>query len=102
VDTILNGDFVGDQSIDQDFTVFTGVEVVPHVHHDANGNADSIGKVDLQMTPHKLRCHASNDGTTIGAVLCIHDLRMLVFSDVIIELTVSNVRVGKPLNSEHS
>uniref|UniRef100_A0A0E0PKB1 Uncharacterized protein n=1 Tax=Oryza rufipogon TaxID=4529 RepID=A0A0E0PKB1_ORYRU len=43
-----NSDF-GDEQI----TVFTGVEVVPHVG-DANGyaNKGSNGKVQLQMIPH--------------------------------------------------
>ncbi|RLN04474.1 hypothetical protein C2845_PM13G22030 [Panicum miliaceum] len=60
---IHNCDF-GDESI----AVFTGVEVVPHVR-DFNGDANKggNGKVELQMTPHKSKCHTYN-GSTIDAV----------------------------------
>jgi hypothetical protein len=60
---IHNGDF-GDESV----AVFTGVEVVPHVR-DFNGNANKggNGKVELQMIPHKSKCHTYN-GSTIDAV----------------------------------
>ncbi|TVU37923.1 hypothetical protein EJB05_11267, partial [Eragrostis curvula] len=56
----FNGNF-GDESIDQEFTVFTGVEVV--LDADSSGN----GKVELHMIPHKSRRHMSND-TTINTV----------------------------------
>lgn len=59
-----NSDF-GDEQI----TVFTGVEVVPHVG-DANGyaNKGSNGKVQLQMIPHRSKCHASN--APLQSMLC--------------------------------
>ncbi|KAK3127700.1 hypothetical protein QOZ80_7AG0577220 [Eleusine coracana subsp. coracana] len=63
----LNDNF-GDKSIDQEFAIFTGVEVVAHILN-PNGNANSSDseKVELRMTPHKSRCHTTND-TIIGAV----------------------------------
>ncbi|BAS93234.1 Os05g0302200 [Oryza sativa Japonica Group] len=59
-----NSDF-GNEPI----AVFTGVEVVPHVG-DANGNANkgSNGKVQLQMIPHRSKCHASN--APLQSMLC--------------------------------
>jgi hypothetical protein len=34
--------------------------------------AVAVGKSSFEMTPQKSRCHTSNDdGTAIGAVLCI-------------------------------
>uniref|UniRef100_A0A0A9C4I5 DUF1618 domain-containing protein n=1 Tax=Arundo donax TaxID=35708 RepID=A0A0A9C4I5_ARUDO len=63
-----NGDS-GDELIEQNFAVLTGVEVSRL--HDVNGNANSSGsdgKVELKMTPHKSRCHTSNASGTIQAV----------------------------------
>ncbi|RLM75682.1 hypothetical protein C2845_PM15G04830, partial [Panicum miliaceum] len=60
-----NGDS-GDELIEQNITVLTGVEVV---RCDGNGNGnDSIGKVELQMIPHKSKCYISNGDDTIQTV----------------------------------
>lgn len=65
----LNDFAAGGESIDQDFSVFTGVEEVPRVL-DANGNANCSGnddgEVEFRMTPHRSRYHTSSNGTSIG------------------------------------
>ncbi|GJN33086.1 hypothetical protein PR202_gb21649 [Eleusine coracana subsp. coracana] len=60
--------------LEQNFIVFTGVEVGPCVH-DGNANSSSsrtgsgnYGKVKLKMTPHISRCHMPINGTNIKTV----------------------------------
>ncbi|KAL6656950.1 hypothetical protein ACP70R_004730 [Stipagrostis hirtigluma subsp. patula] len=62
----LNGVF-GDELVDQNFTVFTGVEVVPQVH-DASANGNGNGKVGLRMIPHKSKWYTSDNGSNIESV----------------------------------
>ncbi|KAL6657605.1 hypothetical protein ACP70R_005385 [Stipagrostis hirtigluma subsp. patula] len=50
--TVTNGKKLGDMPIDRNFTVLTGVEVLPRVRHGCGED----GKVELQMISHKSRC----------------------------------------------
>ncbi|TVU38236.1 hypothetical protein EJB05_11593, partial [Eragrostis curvula] len=52
----------GDESVEQSFTVLTGVEVVPHLGNGSNG------VVEFRMIARKSEYHASNGSGTIQAV----------------------------------
>lgn len=68
----------GDEVIDQDFAVFTGVEVVPRGNEDkhagngddvnVNGNGGNGKRKGLRMIKHKSRRHSRTNGITIDKV----------------------------------
>ncbi|CAL5044458.1 unnamed protein product [Urochloa decumbens] len=60
----------GDELIDQNLDVLTGVDVALHAHcSNANANKGS-GRVELKFSSHKSRCYKSNSSNgTISAVL---------------------------------
>ena len=60
---IHNGDFR-----DESIAVFTGVEVRTKVAMCHMCGFCSNGKVELQMIPHKSKCHTYNNGSSIDAV----------------------------------